>query len=60
MVCFQNLVTFNQSLSTDTLPFDWVSGNIVPTHKQNDKHIPGNYRPIALTSVVVKVFYTAI
>ena len=22
-----------------TLPFGWVSGNIVPIHKQNDKHI---------------------
>ena len=34
---------FNQSLSTGTLPFDWVSGNVVPIHKRNDKHVPGNY-----------------
>ena len=47
---------FNQSLSTGTLPFDWVSANVVPIHKRNDKHIPGNYQPISLTSVVVKVF----
>ena len=47
---------FNQSLSTGTLPFDWVSANVVPIHKRNDKHIPGNYRPISLTSVVIKVF----
>ena len=47
---------FNQSLSTGTLPFDWVSGNVVPIHKQNDKHVPGNYRPISLTSIVIKVF----
>ena len=47
---------FNQSLSTGTLPIDWVSGNIVPIHKRNDKHIPGNYRPISLTSAVINVF----
>ena len=47
---------FNQSLSTGTLPFDWVSANVVPIHKRNDKHIPGNYRPISLPSVVIKVF----
>ena len=43
---------FNQSLLTGTLPFDWVSANIVPIYKRNDKHIPGNYRPISLTSKV--------
>ena len=47
---------FNKSLSTGTLPFDWVSGNIVPIHKRNDKHNPSNYIPISLTSVVIKVF----
>ena len=47
---------FNQFLSIGTLPFDWVSANIVPIHKRNDKHVPGNYRPISLTSVVIKVF----
>jgi len=47
---------FNKSLSTGTLPFDWVSGNIVPVHKRKDKHITRNYRPISLTSIVIKVF----
>ena len=47
---------FNQSLQMGTLPFNWVSANIVPIHKRNDKHIPGNYRPISLTSIVIKVF----
>ena len=47
---------FNQSLSTGTLPFDWVSGNVMPIHKRNDKHVPGNHRLISLTSVVIKVF----
>ena len=45
----------NASLNSGTLPFDWLSANIVPIHKQNDKYLPENYRPISLTSVVVKV-----
>jgi len=45
----------NASLNSDVLPFDWLSANIVPIHNQNDKHLPENYRPISLTSVVVKV-----
>ena len=47
---------FNKSLSTGTLPFDWISGNTIPIHRRNDKHNPGNYRPISLTSVAIKVF----
>jgi len=45
----------NASLNSGVLLFDWLSANIVPIHKRNDKHLPENYRPISLTSVVVKV-----
>ena len=37
------------------LPFDWVSTNLIPVHKMSDKSVPTNYRPISLTSVIVKV-----
>ena len=35
---------------------DWVCANVVPVFKRNgyDRHVPGNYRPISLTSIVVK------
>ena len=46
---------FQLSLSTGTLPNDWVTANIVPVFKKGDKHFSSNYRPISLTSVVVKV-----
>ena len=55
-ICVPLCNLFNKSLSTGTLPFDWVSGNIVSIHKRNDKHNPCNYRPISLTSVIMKVF----
>ena len=46
---------FQLSFSTGTLPSDWVTANIVPVHKKGDKHLSSNYRPISLTSIVVKV-----
>ncbi len=46
---------FNISLRTGTLPDDWKKANITPIHKKGDKHTPKNYRPISLTSLVVKV-----
>ena len=45
---------FNLSLCSGTLPQDWLSAHIVPVHKKNDKSDPSNYRPISLTSIVVK------
>ena len=44
-----------QSLSSGKLPLDWISANVVPVHKKGDKHLPSNYRPISLTSIVVKI-----
>ena len=43
-----------KSMSTGTLSRDWVCANVVPVFKRNDRHVPGNYRPISLTSIVVK------
>ena len=45
---------FNKSMSTGTLPRDWVSANVVPVYKRGDRQAPSNYRPISLTSIVVK------
>lgn len=45
---------FQLSLCSGALPQDWISAHIVPVHKKNDKSNPSNYRPISLTSIVVK------
>ena len=38
-----------------TVPPDWKLANVVPVHKKGDKYDVNNYRPISLTSLVVKV-----
>ena len=43
------------SLDSGTPPSDWTSANVVPVFKRNNRYQPSNYRPISLTSLVVKV-----
>ena len=46
---------FTHSLETGVLPEDWTTAYVTPIHKKEDKRLPQNYRPISLTSLVVKV-----
>ena len=46
---------FNKSLSSGVLPDEWKVALISPIYKGGDKQRPENYRPISLTSVVVKL-----
>ena len=47
---------FNKTLESGILPSDWKSVNIVPIHKKDSKLLAKKYRPISLTSIVVKIF----
>ena len=42
-------------LETGILPEDWTKANIVPVFKKGIKSDPANYRPISLTSIVLKI-----
>ena len=42
------------------LPSDWRRANIIPIFKKGSKVSPENYRPISLTSQVIKVLETLI
>ena len=45
---------FKKSMSTATLLNDWVTANVVPVFKCDDKSAVKNYCPISLTSLVAK------
>ena len=49
-------VLFNLSYNTGYIPQEWKLANVVPVHKKDDKNKVTNYRPISLTSLVMKVF----
>ena len=42
--------------STGCIPADWKMANVVPVHKKGSKAEVTNYRPISLTSIVMKIF----
>ena len=42
---------FCRSLIEGQLPQDWKDGNITPIFKKGKRHIPGNNRPVSLTSI---------
>jgi len=45
---------YNLSLQSGVLPRDCRRAKVTPVFKKGDKHSPANYRPISLTSLVVK------
>ena len=49
---FQHL--FPMSLDTGTVPILWKTSTVVPLPKKNKHTHPNNFRPVALTSLVMK------
>ena len=47
---------FNKLYDEGIFPKEWSKSIIVPIHKKGDANIPDNYRGIALTSVLCKVY----
>ena len=54
-ICVSLSHLFQLSFERGILPFNWTSANVVPVFKRDDEHKPANYRPISLTSLIVKV-----
>ena len=48
------LTVFNRSIDKCYFSSQWKDGNVTPIHKQGEKSIPSNYRPITLLSLVGK------
>ena len=48
-------IIFQKSVDSGRLPKDWLNANIAPVFKKGDRHLPENYRPVSLTSVLSKL-----
>ena len=49
-------ILYNLSFVTGCIPPDWKLASVVPVFKKGDENSVENYRPISLTSLVMKVF----
>ena len=47
---------WRRCLDTGVTPNELLVAHVIPIHKGNHKSLPANYRPIALTSHLVKIF----
>ena len=43
------------SIEENEVPDDWKHAEVTPIFKKGSKIIPGNYRPVSLTSVLCKI-----
>merc|ERR1719318_2180925 len=50
---------WRRSLDGGVVPSYYKLSLVTPLHKKGDKVLPGNYRPVSLTSYIVKVFERA-
>jgi hypothetical protein len=48
-------IIYNKSMSSGTCPTIWKKVQITQLFKKGSKLVPGNYRPISLTSICCKV-----
>ena len=48
-------ILFNATLKGENLPKDWKKANITGIFKKGSRHLPENYRPISLTSILCKI-----
>ena len=55
-LAYQLSLMFQISYNTGCIPKEWKIAHIVPVHKKGSKDNIENYRPISLTSLVMKTF----
>ena len=48
-------ILYLKSLQMESCPRQWLEAIITAIHKKGPRYIPGNYRPISLTSVISKI-----
>ena len=48
-------ILFQKSLDEGILPPQWLKACVTAIHKKGEKGLPGNYRPISITSILCKI-----
>ena len=51
----QLTIIFQKCLNEGYVPPSWKEARVTPMFKKRKKSIPGNYRPVSLTSIVCKL-----
>ena len=59
-LCVPLSILLTKSLESCSLPEDWKSGHITPIYKMGNKTKVNNYRPVCLTSIVIKILVSII
>ena len=49
-------ILFNNSVISECFPNEWKKANVIPVHKEGDKQIINNYRPVSLLPICSKIF----
>ena len=47
---------FNLSIKQSAFPDDWKKAKVLPVYKTGDHDDRGNYRPISILSIIVRLF----
>ena len=47
---------FRKSMDEGEVPNKWKEAHVIPIHKKGNKAVMANFRPVALTSMICKVF----
>ena len=48
-------ILFQTSIANAQIPDEWRDAEVTPIYKKGKKSVPGNYRPVSLTSIVGKM-----
>ena len=55
-ICRPLNIIFKTCLNAGKFPSEWKKGNVIPTHKKDDKRNVKNYRPGSLLPICDKIF----